>query len=122
MNLIATEVPGYFIISPEPRQDARGSFVKVFQASVFHKAGIPTGFTEEYYSTSRQGVVRGMHFQIPPKEHWKLVYCVHGKIVDVMLDLRMGSPTYGRSLETELDGESGKTVVLPPGVAHGFSV
>jgi dTDP-4-dehydrorhamnose 3,5-epimerase len=122
MNLIATDLPGCFIIAPQLRQDARGSFVKVFQASVFHNASIPTGFTEEYYSTSKQGVLRGMHFQIPPKQHWKLVYCVHGKILDVMLDLRVGSPTYGRSMATQLDGDSGRAAILPPGIAHGFHV
>lgn len=100
--------------------DARGSFVKVFHADAFRELGLATEFTEEYYSHSHKGVIRGMHFQTPPADHAKMVYCVRGEVFDVVLDLRVGSPTYGQAATFVLSAEAGNYVYIPKGLAHGF--
>jgi dTDP-4-dehydrorhamnose 3,5-epimerase len=102
------------------RRDARGSFVKTFQKDLFQAHGLVTEFAEEYYSTSRQNVLRGLHFQLPPHDHVKLVGCLDGEVMDAVLDLRSGSPTYGRHVHTRLRADDGVWVYLPRGLAHGF--
>ena len=114
------DIPGCFELQPRVVDDERGRFVKVFHADAFAQSGLETDFREEYYSHSRRGVVRGMHFQVPPSDHVKLVYCVHGEVQDVMLDLRVGSPAYGRFAAVSLSAARGNAVYLPKGVAHGF--
>jgi dTDP-4-dehydrorhamnose 3,5-epimerase len=79
-------------------------------------------FAEQYYSVSEQNVVRGLHFQIPPHDHYKLVTCVEGEIRDVAVDLRRGSPTYGQHVAIEMSGVRGDCVYIPSGFAHGFAV
>lgn len=101
-------------------KDNRGSFVKTFHKDVFAKHGLVTEFAEEYYSVSHQGVLRGMHFQTPPYEHFKLVYCLAGKVLDAIVDLRIGSPTYKESATFELSAEFGNMLYIAPGMAHGF--
>ena len=113
-------LPGCYVVRPVVRQDARGRFVKPFQASWFARAGLRTDFAEQYHSRSARGVVRGLHFQVPPADHAKLVSCVSGRVFDVALDLRVGSPTYGQVATVELDGETARAVYLPSGIAHGF--
>ncbi|MYM90040.1 dTDP-4-dehydrorhamnose 3,5-epimerase [Rugamonas sp. FT82W] len=120
MNIIPTEIPGCFQIIPDVRRDERGSFVKVFHEEIFRQHGLATDFAEEYYSASRRGVVRGLHFQTPPHEHAKLVYCVQGAVLDAAVDLRRGSPAYGRHITLELSAENGHMLYLPAGLAHGF--
>ncbi|BBL74474.1 dTDP-4-dehydrorhamnose 3,5-epimerase family protein [Methylomagnum ishizawai] len=118
----ATVLPGCLELRPRIVGDGRGRFVKVFHAEAFAALGLETVYPEEYYSVSKAGVIRGLHFQIPPMDHAKLVYCVAGRIQDAALDIRRGSPTYGRSLTLELSAELGNMLYLPSGLAHGFCV
>jgi dTDP-4-dehydrorhamnose 3,5-epimerase len=120
MNLIQTAIPGCFQIVTDIRRDERGSFVKVFHEEIFRQHGLATDFAEEYYSTSRRNVIRGLHFQTPPHDHAKLVYCTQGAVLDAAVDLRRGSPAYGRHITLELSAENGHMLYLPAGLAHGF--
>jgi dTDP-4-dehydrorhamnose 3,5-epimerase len=109
-------------ISPKILTDHRGTFVKPFHFDSFKENNLRTDFKEQYYSTSTKGVLRGLHFQTPPKEHVKLVYCVKGEIMDAVVDLRVGSPTYGHYDLFHLDGEKKNMIYIPEGMAHGFYV
>jgi dTDP-4-dehydrorhamnose 3,5-epimerase len=120
MKILPTSIHGCFQLQPAVMRDDRGSFVKVFHEGLFRDLGLATDFAEEYYSWSRRGVLRGMHFQTPPSQHSKLVYCPQGEVLDAALDMRHGSPTYGQHLTLTLSGENGNMLYLPPGVAHGF--
>jgi len=120
MELIPTFLEGCFQVRPFLAQDERGSFVKTFQSQRFAEMGLPTDWREEYYSSSHKGVIRGMHFQTPPYDHEKLVYCMRGRVLDVVVDLRTASPTFGRHLAVELDAASGYGLMIPKGLAHGF--
>ena len=104
------------------RLDARGSFVKVFHAPAFAAHGLRSDFRETFYTVSGENVLRGMHFQLPPADHAKLVYCVSGSAMDVSLDLRTGSPAFGRFTVIELSADKHNGIYLPSGVAHGFHV
>src|SRR5581483_7390979 len=84
--------------------------------------GLRTDFAEEYYTVSHVRVLRGLHFQVPPHDHAKLVYCAAGRVLDVALDLRVGSPAFGRHVRAELSAADGNALYLPPGLAHGFYV
>ena len=110
------------LVSLEPRifTDHRGTFVKTFHDAAFHSLGLPFAAREEFFSTSQKNVVRGMHFQIPPADHAKLVYCVTGAVLDVVLDLRRNSPTYGRTHAEELTESNRRLLHIPTGFAHGF--
>lgn len=121
-NKITSSIPGCFEIQPRIIDDERGRFVKIFHQDAFSELGLEGGFAEEYYSRSRRGVIRGMHFQIPPMDHVKLVYCVQGDVLDVVLDLRVGSPAFGTVTTFALSATTGNAVYLPKGVAHGFCV
>lgn len=113
-------ISGAHEIFPKIVDDIRGRFVKIFHKDDFEKIGLECNFNEEYYSRSHRGVVRGMHFQTPPYEHVKLVFCVNGEVQDVILDLRKGSPTYAEAVEVKLSAEKGNIIYIPKGVAHGF--
>jgi dTDP-4-dehydrorhamnose 3,5-epimerase len=115
-----TAISGCYEIQTQIHHDNRGHFVKVFQEDDFFKLGLETNFSEEYYSCSRKGVIRGMHFQTPPADHIKMVYCVQGEAFDVVLDIRIGSPTYGQTATFELSAEKGNCIYIPSGLAHGF--
>ena len=112
--------PGAFEIRVPCSRDARGSFAKPFHASTFRRFGLPTRYSEMFWSVSRSGAVRGLHFQVPPHATGKLVWCVHGEVFDVLLDLRRGSPRAGRWESVRLSARKGNAVFVPPGVAHGF--
>lgn len=118
-----TELPlsGSFFLQPDLHQDSRGHFVKSFQASFFKSYGLRTDFAEQYHSYSNKNVIRGMHFQLPPHEHVKLVYCVSGSVTDVILDLRKNSPTYGNFFKIALTSDSAQALYIPSGIAHGFA-
>jgi dTDP-4-dehydrorhamnose 3,5-epimerase len=120
MELIPTELPGLNVIRPKIFQDARGSFVKTFHRDVFLQLGLDFEPHEEFFSTSAKGVLRGMHFQLPPAAHAKLVYCISGRVLDVVLDLRKSSPTFGRCVARELNSTHREMVFIPVGFAHGF--
>jgi dTDP-4-dehydrorhamnose 3,5-epimerase len=120
MQLIPTSLPGTFEIKPFFAKDERGTFVKTFHAEHFATAGLALEWREEFYSISRKGVIRGMHFQTPPHDHEKLVYCMQGRVLDVVVDLRKKSPTFGRHIALELDSLKGHGLLVPKGMAHGF--
>ncbi len=116
------EIPEVVYVRPRVFPDARGVFLETFKASDFQRAGIPGPFVQDNLSRSRQWVLRGLHFQHPPYEQGKLVYCVRGRIFDVAVDLRRGSPTFGRWVARELTGQEPGALWIPPGFAHGFLV
>ena len=122
MKINPTNLPGCLEICPEVFCDTRGKFVKVFHQGTFAKHKLETAFVEEYYSISRRRVLRGLHFQRPPYDHAKLVYCVLGKIMDVVVDLRMTSPSYGQFVTEQLSDEKANALYISSGMAHGFYV
>lgn len=115
-------IPGCFEIRPEILHDSRGYFVKTFRADAYGAQDLVTSFAEEYYSLSKKNVLRGMHFQLPPHDHVKIVTCLSGTIMDVIVDLRVGSPTYAKFEVFELSGQKANILYLPSGIAHGFYV
>lgn len=117
---IETPLPGVYLLEPQITEDSRGSFVKTFRADFFSDMGIEFIPREEFFTISQDNVVRGMHFQVPPFAHQKLIYCPYGGIQDVLLDLRSDSPTYGRHLVIELSDINRHMVFVPVGIAHGF--
>jgi dTDP-4-dehydrorhamnose 3,5-epimerase len=117
-----TGIDGCLEIVSHLRCDARGRFVKTFHAEWFRNHGLQTEFVEQYYSSSARRVLRGLHFQKPPAQHVKLVYCVDGEVLDAIVDLRPGSSTYGRHILVPLSAERANMLYLPGGVAHGFYV
>lgn len=108
------------MLSPKLLDDVRGRFIKTFHTGMFEELGLPIQWQEEFYSISKKGVVRGMHYQSPPEDQYKMVYCLSGKILDVILDLRVGSPTYGSHASIEISADNGDILIIPPGFAHGF--
>ena len=122
MKINATKIPGCYEISIDVFNDIRGNFVKTFQHTKYCELGLDTCFCEEYYTVSYKNVLRGLHFQTPPRDHTKLVYCSFGNILDVVVDLRIGSPTYGEFELFELSAETANLLYIPSGLAHGFYV
>jgi len=120
MELRATYIPGCWQIVPRVFRDARGSFVKTFHRELSAKHGLVTEFAEEFYSWSHRGVLRGLHFQLPPAQLTKVVTCLVGEVLDVIVDLRVGSPTYGRHAMIPLRAEEATLLYIPEGLAHGF--
>jgi dTDP-4-dehydrorhamnose 3,5-epimerase len=120
MKIVDTPLEGLKILEPRIFEDTRGKFVKTFNSDFFQECGLNIEIKETYYSISHKNVIRGMHFQTPPFDHAKLVYVPYGKIVDVVLDLRKNSPTFGKYFETELSSENSKVLIIPRGFAHGF--
>jgi dTDP-4-dehydrorhamnose 3,5-epimerase len=120
MNFSTTEIPGAILIDLRRFEDTRGSFVKFVFGPEFEQAGLRFDFREQYYSLSHRGVLRGMHFQTPPHEHAKLVTCISGEALDVLVDLRKGSPSFGKTVSFRLRGSVPQAVYIPSGVAHGF--
>lgn len=118
MQVLATTFHNLFILKPRIFNDERGEFIKPFSAEIFAESGLDYDFVEAFYSVSKKGVLRGMHFQIPPKEHTKLVFVSSGKIIDVVVDLRADSATFGRYFSVILDGTN--ALYIPKGFAHGF--
>lgn len=120
MNKIETPIEGLFILETKVFKDERGVFQKLFTADVFEGLGLNGDFKELYYSVNHKGVIRGMHFQTPPCDHEKMVYVSSGRIIDVVVDLRKNSNTYGKHFSIELTADSGKYIYIPRGMAHGF--
>ena len=122
MQLKETKIPGCYEIEPLIFRDERGSFIKTFHQNVFSENDLVNNFAEEYYSVSYKNVLRGLHFQTPPMDHTKVVYCVSGEVMDVVVDLRKGSPTYGEFETFNLNSTIGNIIYIPAGLAHGFYV
>ncbi len=115
-------LPGCFLVEFPAYRDHRGLFVKSFQRNAFRRQGLECDFVESFYTESGENVLRGMHFQVPPADHAKLVYCISGAILDLALDLRVGSPTFGEHEAYDLSAEYNNAAYLPRGMAHGFFV
>ena len=115
-------IAGVRRLRPTAQHDSRGTFIKLVQEDVFAVHGLSTRFAEQYYSVSANNVLRGLHFQTPPHDHYKLVTCIEGEIFDVVVDLRKGSDTYGQHESFDLNGENGDSIFVPTGCAHGFYV
>jgi len=120
MNILSTHINDLYILENPCIEDERGYFHKPFNMDEFRKYGLYTDFREFYYSVSKKHVIRGMHFQIPPHEHTKLVYVSKGSILDVVLDIRKKSDTFGSCFSMEITAKEGKSLYIPKGCAHGF--
>ena len=122
MNIIKTHIEGVVIIEPRIFEDARGYFFESYNKQVFDAEVCPVEFVQDNESCSTYGVMRGLHFQRPPFAQAKLVRCVKGKVLDVAVDIRKGSPTYGQHVAVELSEENHRQFFIPRGFAHGFAV
>ena len=123
INVVETAIPGVLIIEPKAFGDARGYFMESFNAREFaQKTGLELSFVQDNLSKSRRGVLRGLHFQRPPFAQSKLVGVVKGRVLDVAVDIRKGSATYGQYVAVELTEENHKQMFIPRGFAHGFAV
>lgn len=119
---IESKIPGCFELVFKKLEDKRGSFIKSYHEDLFKKLQAEFKVKEEYFTSSGKNVFRGLHFQDPPKALEKLVYCVSGRVTDYIVDLRLGSPSYGQWVSFELDGDKPRAVFVPVGLAHGFYV
>lgn len=117
----AGALPGLVVLEPTVHADARGFFVETYRESAAAARGLPTGWVQENHARSVRGVLRGMHFSVDPGQA-KLVRCARGRVLDVVVDVRPGSPAFGRWEAVELDDESGRQLYVPVGVAHGYYV
>ncbi len=122
MNVIKTEFPRLMIIEPKVFGDSRGYFFESYNEKALADAGIQTVFRQDNQSFSKYGVIRGLHFQLNPHSQTKLIRALEGSIYDVVLDLRKGSPTFGKWFGLELSAENKRQLYIPQGFAHGFSV
>lgn len=122
MEVIKTEIEGVVIIKPRIFEDERGYFFESFSQKEFDEKVCPIRFVQDNESMSCYGVMRGLHFQHPPFSQSKLVRCVKGKVIDVAVDIRKGSPTYGKHVAVELTEHNHLQFFIPQGFAHGFAV
>jgi len=121
VNVAETTLPGVLVIEPKRFGDHRGFFTETFSESRYEEAGVRGPFVQDNLSRSAQGILRGLHFQ-NPFQQGKLVYCVEGEIFDVAVDVRVGSPRFGRWMGVVLDDETLRQTFVPAGFAHGFCV
>ena len=122
MEVIKTSIDGLFIIEPRIFEDSRGYFFESFSQREFEEKIGPINFVQDNESKSSYGVMRGLHFQRPPFTQSKLVRCVKGAVLDVAVDIRKGSPTYGQHVAVELTEDNHRQFFIPKGFAHGFAV
>ena len=122
MKFIKTAIPDVYIIEPSVFGDDRGYFLESFNIEKFEENIFPIKFVQDNESKSSRGVLRGLHFQKPPFAQAKLVRCIEGCVIDVAVDIRKGSPTYGKQVSIELSGENKRQLFVPRGFAHGFAV
>ena len=123
MNVIKTDIEGVVVIEPQVFGDERGYFFESFNAErFFAETGIDVAFVQDNESRSKRGVLRGLHFQREPYAQAKLVRVVQGRVIDVAVDIRPGSPTFGKYVATELSGENHRQMFIPKGFAHGYVV
>ncbi len=122
MPFIDTSFPGLFIFEPRVFEDSRGYFFESFNDRIFREQGIVTQWVQDNQSSSSYGVIRGLHYQLPPNAQTKLVRVLRGEILDAVVDIRKGSPTYGKAFTVLLSADNKKQLLVPKGFAHGFSV
>ncbi len=116
-----TSLPGVFVVTPSVHRDSRGAFAETFRTDRFEERFPGVRFVQDNHAVSAVvGTLRGLHFQVPPRAQGKLVRCVRGKVRDVAVDIRVGSPTFGRHVAIELSADDWRQVWVPPGFAHGY--
>jgi dTDP-4-dehydrorhamnose 3,5-epimerase len=120
MEKILTPFEGLYVLQTTNFQDVRGGFQKLFNEEFFKANGLACDFREIYYSVNNKDVIRGMHYQEPPCDHAKMVHVSRGSIIDVVVDIRKSSQTYGRCFSIRLDDQSGQYLYIPKGFAHGY--
>lgn len=116
------EIPEIILVTPRIFSDARGFFMETYKLSDFSSAGITEYFVQDNHSRSEKNVLRGLHYQKSPKAQGKLIRCLRGRIFDIAVDIRKGSPTYGKWVSAELSEENNRMLYIPPAFAHGFVV
>jgi dTDP-4-dehydrorhamnose 3,5-epimerase len=122
MSFSATEFPGLLVFEPRVFEDNRGFFFESYNERNFHLHSLSFNFVQDNQSHSTYGVIRGLHYQLNPFAQTKLVRVLYGKVLDVVVDIRKGSPRFGKAFSIELSGENKKQLLVPKGFAHGFSV
>lgn len=122
MNYIETDISGVWIIEPKVFRDARGYFMEAFKQAEFEQNIGKINFVQDNESCSSKGVLRGLHYQMAPYSQSKLVRVITGRVLDVAVDLRVGSPTFGKYISVELSAENKRQFFIPQGFAHGFHV
>jgi len=122
MPFVATDIPGLLVFEPKIFEDSRGYFFESYNENNFSKQGINTRFVQDNESSSQYGVIRGLHYQLNPHAQTKLIRVLEGRILDVVVDIRNGSSSFGKSFSVELSAENKKQLYIPKGFAHGFSV
>ena len=122
MEFIATPFEGLFLVQPKVFQDSRGYFFESYSKRFFDDAQLPSDWVQDNQSSSSYGVIRGLHYQLNPAAQTKLVRVLQGTILDVVVDIRRGSPTYRKAYSVELSAENKTQILVPKGFAHGFSV
>jgi len=122
MNFIKTGLRGLLVFEPKVFEDSRGYFFESFNQKIFQQQGIDCNFIQDNQSSSLYGVIRGLHYQLNPHAQTKLVRVFSGEILDVVVDIRRGSPTFGKQYSIRLSAENKKQLFIPAGFAHGFSV
>lgn len=115
-----TEIPDVVVVQHQMHGDSRGFFAETFRENAYHEGGIKVRFVQENQSRSAAGILRGLHYQLDPRAQGKLVRCARGRILDVAVDIRKGSPWYKKWVSVELTEENRKSLWVPPGFAHGF--
>jgi dTDP-4-dehydrorhamnose 3,5-epimerase len=122
MPFVKTDFPGLLIVEPKVYADSRGYFYESYNANTFKAEGVNIKFVQDNQSQSVYGVIRGLHYQLNPYAQTKLIRVLSGKILDVAVDIRKGSPAYGKAFIIELSAENKKQLLIPKGFAHGYSV
>lgn len=122
MPFVKTPIPDLLIFEPAVFEDSRGYFFEAYNEQAFLKEGLQLKFVQDNQSRSSFGVIRGLHYQLNPHQQTKLVRVLEGAIIDVAVDIRKGSPTYGQAFSIELSAANKKQLLVPAGFAHGFSV
>lgn len=122
MEVIKSDIEGLLILKPKVFGDERGYFFESYNEEIYRKAGIDYLFLQDNISKSKKGTIRGLHYQVGDKAQGKLCKVIYGKVLDVAVDIRFGSPTFGKYFSSELSEDNHTQLWIPPGFAHGFSV
>jgi dTDP-4-dehydrorhamnose 3,5-epimerase len=122
LEVLKTELDGLLILKPKVFGDERGYFFESYNEEVYRNAGINLCFVQDNISKSKKGTIRGLHYQVGDKAQGKLCKVIYGKVLDVAVDIRFGSPTFGKYFSSELSEDNHTQLWIPPGFAHGFSV
>ena len=122
MPFYSTDIQDLLVFEPKMFEDSRGYFFESYNENIFQQQGIDIRWVQDNQSSSSYGVIRGLHYQLNPHAQSKLIRVLHGMILDIAADIRLGSPTFGKSFSIELSGTNNKQLFIPKGFAHGFSV